>query len=65
MRAADLEKFKEKLTKLALEAAGDKGFEVAIPIDAVLGAGIIRRIWSGIWAFWSRLARDSASLCLG
>ena len=38
MRAADLEKFKEKLTKLALEAAGDQGFEVAIPIDAVLGA---------------------------
>lgn len=38
VRAADLDKFKEKLTKLALEAAGDKGFEVAIPIDAVLGA---------------------------
>lgn len=38
VRAADLDKFKEKFTKLALEAVGDKGFEVAVPIDAVLNA---------------------------
>lgn len=38
VRASDLDKFKEKLTRLAVDAAGEKGFETAVPIDAVLPA---------------------------
>ena len=38
VRASDLDKFKEKLTRLAVDAAGEKGFETAVPIDAVLSA---------------------------
>lgn len=38
VRATDLDKFKDKFIKLATEAAGDDGFEVAVPIDAVLHA---------------------------
>ena len=38
VRASDLESFKEKFAGLALEAAGDHGFEPTIPIDAVLSA---------------------------
>ncbi|WP_289026377.1 single-stranded-DNA-specific exonuclease RecJ [uncultured Flavonifractor sp.] len=38
VRAVDLEKFRKKFTQLALEAAGDTGFEPTTPIDAVLPA---------------------------
>lgn len=38
VRASDLDKFKEKLTRLAVDAAGEKGFETAVSIDAVLSA---------------------------
>lgn len=38
VRGSDLEKFREKFTRLAVEAAGDTGFETAVPIDEVLPA---------------------------
>jgi len=38
VRASDLDKFKAKFTKLALEAAGDHGFSEPLPIDIVLPA---------------------------
>lgn len=38
VRGSDLEKFREKFIQLAVEAAGDTGFETAVPIDEVLSA---------------------------